>query len=164
MVSFFPVRPIFFLNFFFALSSSLALRVSSFCPPFLLYFTLDSLSELKRKFKDVLRAYWRQHKSSHEGEDTDQYDVAHRIATSIFNLYWDKPNYAGLRPEKKEILNYFVKHIQLSKSREGQSSNPLLRAGVHGSCVRLLSALVNDAPILSLRPRFSLFSLHSFAS
>lgn len=104
--------------------------------PFLPFLPVDSLSELKRKFKDVLRAYWRQHKSSHEGEDTDQYDVAHRIATSIFNLYWDKPNYAGLRPEKKEILNYFVKHIQLSKSREGQSSNPLLRAGLHGTAER----------------------------
>jgi hypothetical protein len=88
---------------------------------------LDSLSELKRKFKDVLRAYWRQHKANHDGEDTDQYDVAHRIATNIFNLYWDKPNYAGLRSEKKEILNYFVKHIQLSKSREGQSNAPFLR-------------------------------------
>jgi hypothetical protein len=93
----------------------------------------DSLSELKRKFKDVLRAYWRQHKSNHDGEDTDQYDVAHHIATNIFNLYWDKPNYAGLRAEKKEILNYFIKHIQLSKSREGQSSNPLLRTNLYGT-------------------------------
>lgn len=83
----------------------------------------DSLSELKRKFKDVLRAYWRQHKIHHEGEDTDQYDVAFRIATNIFNLYWDKPNYAGLKGDKKEILNYFIKHIQLSKSREGQLAN-----------------------------------------
>jgi len=74
-----------------------------------------------------LRAYWRQHKANHEGEDTDQYEVAARIATGIFNLYWDKPNYAGLRAEKKEILNYFIKHIQLSKSREGQSTTNFAR-------------------------------------
>lgn len=104
-----------------ALGTSLSVSCGANCPP-------DSLAELKRKFKDVLRAYWRQHKSNHDGEDTEQYEVAHRIATSIFNLYWDKPNYAGLRGDKKEIMNYFIKHIQLSKSREGQSSNPLLRS------------------------------------
>lgn len=93
----------------------------------------DSLSELKRKFKDVLRAYWRQHKANHEGEDTDQYEVAARIATGIFNLYWDKPNYAGLRAEKKEILNYFIKHIQLSKSREGQSTTNFARNSNSGT-------------------------------
>lgn len=104
----------------------------------------DSISELKRKFKDVLRAYWRQHKANHEGEDTDQYDVAFRIATNIFNLYWDKPNYAGLRGDKKEILNYFVKHIQLSKSREGQTS-ALLRQNAGTSILA--------SPLAQLPPR-----------
>ncbi|XP_049847812.1 uncharacterized protein LOC126304682 [Schistocerca gregaria] len=79
--------------------------------------------DLKRKFKDVLRAYWRQHKSHHEGEDTEQYDVAQHIASSIFALYWDKPIYEPLRKDKTEIMNYFIKHIQLSKTREGQSNN-----------------------------------------
>jgi len=106
---------------------------------FLVWRDPDSLSELKRKFKDVLRAYWRQHKSNHDAEDTDQYDVAHRIATAIFNLYWDKPNYASLRAEKKEILNYFIKHIQLSKSREGQSTNAVSRAGIYSTSLALLS-------------------------
>lgn len=106
------------------------------------------LADLKRKFKDVLRAYWRQHKNTHEGEDTEQYEVAYRIANGIFLLYWDKPHYAALRNDKNEILNYFVKHIQLSKTREGQSANPFVRNSYGKSGHRNEQGSAQDSEVL----------------